>query len=118
MKEINMKELAANFLNRLFNLSCSSCDAFTADKFDNGAGVEFATFFSEYICCANEQNLQIALQYNTDLIGVLEINNLFEVKAYIHVINKNAEINLETRKYIATTLHEMVADIFKSLPKF
>ena len=114
MKEINMKEVAANFINR----ACSQHDSVTMNNFDNNAGVEFSTLFSKYICCANDHNLQIALRYNTNLIGVLEINNFFEMKSYIHVINKKAEINLETRKYIATSLHEIATEIFKSLPKF
>ena len=118
MKEINMKEVAANFINRINNRTCSQHDSVTANNFDNNAGVEFATFLSEYICGANDHNLQIALKYNTDLVGVLEINNFFEVKAYVHALNKKAEINLETRKYIATALHEITAEIFKSLSKF
>lgn len=114
MKEINMKEVAANFINR----ACSQNDSVTANNFDNNAGVDFATLFSEYICYANDHNLQIVLKYNADLIGVFEINNFFEMKTYIHVLNKKAEINLETRKYIATALHEIATEIFKSLPKF
>lgn len=118
MKEINMKEFAANFINRINNRTCSQHDSVTADNFDNNAGVEFETFLSAYICYANDHNLQIVLKYNADLLGVLEINNFLEVNAYIHVLNKKAEINLETRKYIATSLHEITAEIFKSLPKF
>lgn len=109
---IMMKQLAAKFLN---NNRYFPEVPVKAEAFDNNKAVSFKNYYP-FTCHANDKTLQVTLDYNANVKGLLQINSFYEVVMTILVSDSSQKINneMETRRQITLTLNSIASEILKS----
>ena len=105
-----MKQLAAKFLNT--NGYFPEVPV-KAEAFDNDKAVSFKSYY-QFTCHANDNTLQVTLDYNANLKGLLQINSSYEVVMTVLVSDSNQKLDNETRRQIALTLNSVATEILKS----
>lgn len=107
-----MKQLAAKFLNDHGYFPEVPVEA---EVFDNDQPVAFKSYY-QFTCHANDNTLQVTLDYNANLKGLLQINSSYEVVMTVLVSDSNQKLDneKETRRQIALTLNSVATEILKS----
>lgn len=107
-----MKQIAAKFLNT--NGYFPEVPV-KAEAFNNNKAVTFKNYYP-FTCHANDKTLQVTLDYNANVKGLLQINSSYEVVMTVLVSDSNQKLDdeKETRRQIALTLNSMATEILKS----
>lgn len=107
-----MKQIAAKFLNT--NGYFPEVPV-KAEAFNNNKAVTFKNYYP-FTCHANDKTLQVTLDYNANVKGLLQINSSYEVVMTILVSDSNQKLDneMEVRRQIALTLNSMATEILKS----
>lgn len=101
----------------------------TISQFENGAGVPFKVKdldgdcvdyvdyvdyvdSMDYVCYVNENTLQIVLNYDNNIQGVLEIDRLLDINMYIRdKKSKTRFVALQLRQSILAKLGQIAVDV-------
>lgn len=86
----------------------------TINQFDNGAGVPFKVknLDEVFIFYVNENTLQIVLNYDNNIQGILEIDGLMDINMYIRdKKSKTRFVALQLRQSILAKLGQIAMDV-------
>ena len=84
------------------------------NHFDNGAGVPFKVknLDEVFIFYVNEHTLQIVLNYDNNIQGILEIDGLMDINMYIRdKKSKTRFVALQLRQSILAKLGQIAMDV-------
>lgn len=86
----------------------------TIKHFDNGAGVPFKVknLDEVFIFYVNENTLQIVLNYDNNIQGILEMDSLLDINMYIRDKKSNTRFAaLQLRQSILAKLGQIAVDV-------
>ena len=109
-----MKQLAIKFLNHNGYFPDVSVKV---EAFDNNKGVTFKNSYAYPLTCyADDETLQVTLEYNANVRGYLEINSFYEVVITVLVSDSRKKIDneIEVRRQIALILNSIKNEILSS----